>query len=1156
MRPVWMKIKGLNSFLEAQEVDFELLGNQGLFGIFGPTGSGKSSILDGMTLALYGTTARNSANFIHVSTDRASVDYIFSVKEKQVKTYQVSRSFRRGKEGTIRSDGAKFLDLTGEEPVILADRVGTVNEKCREVLGLSKEDFFRTVVLPQGKFSEFLKLEGMERNKMLERLFHLEQYGEQLAVLVKNRAARWEGEKREKEGALSRYVSISQEEIQGLEKAEKTLIQELENQGQQQKKMREQLEEGKTVAALQQEYETIENQLQGHKKEAEAMEHLRTKIQQAETANGLFVWFSQAQQAGKQKQETETGKEKSLASWQEKQKELKEAEAKKQRADTRIQKEKPALQLQQELVKQALELEQEWKHLSCELEKKYLQKQETDKQLTEANEKMERLLQDIESRKKQKERLKQEAEISAVPSAIREAAEKGNRLTLLLEQSEKQKELAQKKEQRQKEELHHCEKALQETAQKAKEEEERVKQLEEKKAFLKKQLEALDTLEEEKQQLFQLKQEYEKECQLAEQLKEQEKLCQETEARWKKAKEKEEKALEQKKAGEQQYFQHLAGILAAELCEGEPCPVCGSIHHPNKIEISEENSSVWLMEKEKAEKEFQKSLTLTSGLETSLEHIRENIGVLQTQWKELQKLENGEELKHLETTCKEKERLQKTAKLELEEIEASLEMSGKALQDAQKQSAAKEARKESLIQGLEEIHQDFIRLVNEEELPRQQLWKLKEEFHQENFCAFYEEVQRKQRETEEKQNQQNQLEAQIEARMANSEKGRKLIENLQTTQTELRIWLEQNQKRMQELQEQIQKKAGRSNNLVEYLNSLEAALKNLEVEQEQAQRKWEKLEGEERTAKEQYAEQKILAETAKEQAKEKQELLQKHMEEANVTEEAWIETHREEEQQLQEFQHQVTAYEEQGKKLENQASQIQDKLGDRRILKEELAALVQEEEILSQVITQKNKELGALKQELNQTRKAWEEKKKLVEKLEEIYHQLDLLSELEGLFRGKRFVEYVSRYYLEYVSREADVQLRQMTGGSYGLETDGSGLFLIRDYKNGGVLRPASTLSGGETFMASLALALALSSQIQMKGAAPLELFFLDEGFGTLDENCLEVVMDALEHIRTKKRMVGVITHVEDIKSRIPVKLLVEPAKMGEGGSKLRIEAE
>lgn len=90
--------------------------------------------------------------------------------------------------------------------------------------------------------------------------------------------------------------------------------------------------------------------------------------------------------------------------------------------------------------------------------------------------------------------------------------------------------------------------------------------------------------------------------------------------------------------------------------------------------------------------------------------------------------------------------------------------------------------------------------------------------------------------------------------------------------------------------------------------------------------------------------------------------------------------------------------------------------------------------------------------------------------------------------------------------------------------------------------------------MASLALALALSSQIQMKGAAPLELFFLDEGFGTLDENCLEVVMEALEKIRNKKRSVGVITHVEEIKNRIPVHLLIEPAKAGEGGSKISIE--
>ncbi len=1156
MRPVWMKIKGLNSFLEAQEVDFELLGNQGLFGIFGPTGSGKSSILDGMTLALYGTTARNSANFINVNTDKAAVDYIFSVKEKQMKTYQVSRGFRRGKEGTIRSDGAKFIDLTGKEPVILADRVGTVNEKCREVLGLSKEDFFRTVVLPQGKFSEFLKLEGMERNKMLERLFHLEQYGERLAILVKNRAARWEGEKREKEGALSRYEQISQRNIQNLEEMGQRLVQELGNQEKQQKKVREQLEEGKTVLALQTEYEAVEAQLFTHKKEAEAMEKLRIRIQQAETANALFVWLLDAQNAQKQQMAAQAAKDTSLSLWQEKQEALTIAEAKKQEAHNQAEKEKPVLQLQQELIKQALELEAERKKLALEFEEKSLEKQEIDKKLADAQKKMTTLLQDIENRKKQKESFRQEVEKATVPSFIREAAEEGNRLTLLLGQLKKQNKDARRKGERQTEQLQACEQELKKIEQIAKEEEGKKKHLEEKRNLLKKTLEDFAFLEVEKQQLFQLKEEYEKACQIKKQVKEQQKVYEETKGKWKKAKEKEQEALEKKEIGEQQYLQHLAGILAAELKEGEPCPVCGSIHHFAQTRSLEEATVDWMLEKEKAERAFQESLAKTSALEASLEHIGKNLHTLQKEWEEMQKREIGEKIKSLEASCEEKEGMQKAAKQELEEKEAALEQSVENLQNFQKQFAAGEARKETLIHSIEEIQQECLRLAEEEKVPEQKLLKLKEAFCQEDFCAFYEEVQRKQREAEEKQKQQNLLETQIEARVANSEKGRKLIEALQTTQTELRIWLEQNGKRMQELLEQIQKKAGRTQKLKEQQISLEVALKNLESVQEETQKKWEKLQKEERIAKEQYAEQKVLAETAKEQAKEKQCLLQKNMEQAGVREEAWIENHREEENKLHIFQNQVTVYENQGMKLENQKMQVLAKLGDRKILKEELTAFFQEEETLTKTIIQNNKELGAVKQELEQTRKAWEEKKELLQRLEVIYHQLDLLSELEGLFRGKRFVEYVSRYYLEYVSREADVQLRQMTGSSFGLETDGSGLFLIRDYKNGGVLRPASTLSGGETFMASLALALALSSQIQMKGTAPLELFFLDEGFGTLDENCLEVVMESLEHIRTKKRMVGVITHVEDIKARIPVKLLVEPAKMGEGGSKLRIETE
>ena len=71
------------------------------------------------------------------------------------------------------------------------------------------------------------------------------------------------------------------------------------------------------------------------------------------------------------------------------------------------------------------------------------------------------------------------------------------------------------------------------------------------------------------------------------------------------------------------------------------------------------------------------------------------------------------------------------------------------------------------------------------------------------------------------------------------------------------------------------------------------------------------------------------------------------------------------------------------------------------------------------------------------------------------------------------------------------------------------------DFKNGGIRRAVNTLSGGEVFLASLSLALALSAQIQLSSHASLELFFLDEGFGTLDDNLLDVVMEALENLHS-----------------------------------------
>ena len=96
-----------------------------------------------------------------------------------------------------------------------------------------------------------------------------------------------------------------------------------------------------------------------------------------------------------------------------------------------------------------------------------------------------------------------------------------------------------------------------------------------------------------------------------------------------------------------------------------------------------------------------------------------------------------------------------------------------------------------------------------------------------------------------------------------------------------------------------------------------------------------------------------------------------------------------------------------------------------------------------------------------------------------------------------------------------------------------------------------NTLSGGETFLTSLSLALALSSKVQLRGQYPLGFFFLDEGFGTLDEEKLDAVIGALERLHDRNRLVGVISHVKDLKERLPYYLEVIPAGGDGSGSKV-----
>src|SRR5215472_8992140 len=149
---------------------------------------------------------------------------------------------------------------------------------------------------------------------------------------------------------------------------------------------------------------------------------------------------------------------------------------------------------------------------------------------------------------------------------------------------------------------------------------------------------------------------------------------------------------------------------------------------------------------------------------------------------------------------------------------------------------------------------------------------------------------------------------------------------------------------------------------------------------------------------------------------------------------------------------------------------------------------------------------------------------------------------LGNLLRATSFERWLCSEALDSLVREASATLMELSGGQYELDRDERNDLVVIDYEDAGARRPVHTLSGGETFQASLALALALSRQVIGLSAGMRELnsMFLDEGFGTLDSDTLETVASTLERLAADSdRMVGVITHVSELAERVPVRFVV-----------------
>lgn len=1059
MRPVRLTIKGINSFIDEQSIDFTRLTSKGLFGIFGPTGSGKSTILDGMTLALYGKVARDSTNYINTNLKVASVKYEFEIMESRARHYIVEREFKRNADNGINNTVARVMEVIDVDDylvngfinngniTILGDKVKAVNEKCVELLGLSCDDFTRTVVLPQGKFSEFLKLEGRPKRDMLERIFDLSRYGDEFSTKLSKNIREQEDKVKNIVGNLLAYEDLTYEILQKKRQEKIVKETELKTKKIELDKVKKEYETKKAIWELQCELNghlDIKKEL-SQKKELmqEAKEKasracdaltLKSYIDSLDKSSNEINGYKEEQMQNKLKLENLYIEDKCIVrDFEEVNKEKNtvypQLIVKKSKVDDGIAEEK-----------KIYELEGEVKELREQYSRKSVKYKQCNDEILKISDKIEKLENTIKSNEVEIGKIKDVLNVKdSVVSCmnLQEKLDDINKKTVKLKGN-----------------------------------------IETFKGEINKQDVELGTI---KSSIL-LKVEELKICENKEQeIKKSIDLC--------------EKNIKLEQT------ENIAEVLKKQLVVGAPCPVCGVIHLENNDSFSKEDIDT----NDRGSIDYHREL---EELRLELERISINI-------KETNKLIGDFRIKEgaNESSSIEKQKALKEYLNELEKNQNEINVLQEQIEIIKNSISVNDIKeKYDEIKLKEQILRELDKVVLESREDIIKLQALK---------------------TENQNSSKIQAEDMTEIKVKGSEKSNIIKESIGKIDT-----LKEGRDSLKEYSNELNIKINKINSNYEDCNTK----KNIIAED---------IKGCEKNAA-------ILESSIRDRdifIKETKNTIEgqlKRTQFKNIQEAVDSYLNEDEIKKIKSY---TEDYEAAVKKVENNIEAIDIKLKG-NVLKDEEWSYIQEAVKQCQIdLEDINKLLIFAIKELEDIESNYIIKENLQKQQKEIEHKLSILKDIEELCRGKKFVGYVATQQLEYISKIACKTLASITSDGYGLKLDcDSGKFVIIDNKNGGALRDASTLSGGETFLVSLALALALSSQIQLKGTAPLGLFFLDEGFGTLDNNLLDIVLGALESIQKDNLTIGLITHVEEIKERVPVKLIVEPAESGKGGSKVTIQ--
>lgn len=1209
MKPLHLQISGLNSFRDRVSIDFDRLLIGGLFGIFGPTGSGKSTILDAMTLALYGKVRRapgGTQGIINVREPNCTVNFTFEIGSNGGRNrYTIDRVLGRNKTGGIETKRMRLLKYTDGIPVPIAEKKQELKESVQDIVGINVEDFLRAVVLPQGAFAEFLGLETRERGAVLQRLFGLHDLGDRLTSLLRERASELASARAEVEGQLQHLRAYDDA---ALAAAEEALLRATEEQRAARARLAEaegRYREGAQLREYLEEYRLLLASDEERRSRAAELEQMQWRIALAERSNAILPAIEAYQNAQLRYSDAARRHTEALAARDAAEARLAPARERLERASALYDSRYEVLAAELEVLGRVREGKQALlgsRERLQRIEAEHAAACERCAEIAGRRDSAGRMLEEVEQRLAAAERelaaqnvssgerqrigelnllireiTRLDEQISGKESEIRLLSKEREGLATAVRNAEAQEEEARSDAGRLAAERDLLKGEL-EDAYAARE------TLRERSAVLHHGLAELEGFEREAGNLRTILAKKGSDADGAR------RTLQELDARLK-----ESTSYEALLWGEREAVaalredarQRLAlASMLEHLHDGDRCPLCGSFDHPDPYDGGDgEAAELAQLDRELARldgkvresqervRDVQQSIAIAAtgleGAELALEGAREQLTINQAAaavvLKELiaSPLAGIAGLRELLTSITEQD-LELKGMIDRSGIRlAGLEDDLAAARSRALDAAGIRTRAEADLAVREELLGDLQGKLDELKAAlaaeRHSFETLSAGRRMEDLGGELQAMQERDRRAEE-------LRARIETERVLAQREREGLAALDRQVREQEGTRDRAEGERRSLEAEIARMRS------ELSGKLDAVVTEAErgtpVEKLIDLRQQERLQVQrERDEARKIYEDAVLAGVA---AKERVDNLwtdfcreEKTREEAGERSRDLIgrggfasadqvEAAALPREELDRLRHDASSTAKELDDARRRLQELQEKIAGREISSEELSGLGGELERARTADEEGMKGLGGAQERLRECREKNIEWNRVCQQDVAGAENAATADQLMKYLRGNGFVDFLANERLSEICRRATLQLRSLTVGRLEIGARPKDGFFIRDNGNGGIERSPSSLSGGETFLVSLSLALALSETIQL-GRSPLEFFFLDEGFGTLDNDLLETVMSSLERLRSEHRAIGVISHVAQLRERIPRRLIVTPPSE-QGGSTIRYE--